>query len=134
MNDSDFMGKGIQFPFQLTTDAAPNILAVSESEESIRNSIVLILSTSPGERLMRSDFGCNLRPFAFERNTTSMRTRIAHEAEKALSKFEPRITVDSIEINSNQDEPNILYLDINYTVRTNNTRYNMVFPFYLEKE
>lgn len=136
MNGPDFLGKGIKFPLHIKTEASGSaILAAAEGEDSIRDSIHIILSTAKGERVMRPDFGCGIHQLVFSENTAITHTQIADDIEEALEKFEPRIDVNSVDvIGDNDDVTGKLNIDIEYTLLSNNTRYNIVFPFYLEKE
>lgn len=136
MNGPDFLGKGIKFPLHIKTEASGSaILAAAEGEDSIRDSIHIILSTAKGERVMRPDFGCGIHQLVFSENTAITHTQIADDIEEALEKFEPRIDVNSVDvIGDNDDVSGKLNIDIEYTLLSNNTRYNIVFPFYLEKE
>lgn len=131
MTDSDFWGKGIKFPLEITDDG---VLAWSEGEDLIRQSINLILSTAPGERIMRPDFGCGLNELAFAVNNVTTHSRVSFAVEEALKKWEPRIHLEEVDVQSDSIDPAKLNIQIHYTILSNNSRYNMVFPFYLEKE
>lgn len=130
MPEADFLGKGIQFPIK----TSGGIFAQSEGAELIEESIRLILSTSPGERLMRPKFGCGLRKMVFAANTAAARSRIAYEVEEALKRWEPRIKLELVEVVTNEKAQNRLNIEISYKVLSNNNRYNMVYPFHLERE
>lgn len=82
--------RGIAFPFQKGPDSFP---AKVEDEELIRQSILQIMSTTRGERVMRPEFGSNVFKFVFANNTEFLATLIAAEAEAAIARFEPRVTV-----------------------------------------
>ena len=130
MKNSDFLGKGMKFPPKLSGGA----VAFSEGEELIRESIELILMTTPGERLMRPDFGCELKRLAFVENSVTTHSRVAYAVEEALNKWEHRIQVESVDVTVDESEGNKLNIDIEYRLLSNNLRFNMVFPFYLERE
>lgn len=130
---ADFLGKGMKFPPQLSDDGT-HVFASSESEELIRESVSIILSTSPGERLMRPDFGCGIHRMAFGTNSPTTHSRVAYEVEEALKKWEPRIELEEVDVNADPEEGHKLNISIQYRVVSNNNRYNLVFPFYLERE
>jgi len=131
MTDPDFLGKGIKFPPQVTEEG---IFATSEGEELIRESVMMILSTAPGERLMRPDFGCGIQRLTFGLNSPATHSRIAYEVEESLKKWEPRIKLELVDVNADANEGSKLNIEIQYRIISNNSRYNMVFPFYLERE
>ena len=104
---------------------------VSE-EEDIVQSLEIILSTRPNERIMQPDFGCDLSQFLFEELSQSLITGIRGIITDAILYHEPRIDLDNIDINESQKE-GLLLISITYTVRTTNSRFNLVYPFYLNE-
>jgi phage baseplate assembly protein W len=93
---------------------------------------MIILETIEGERVMRPDFGCGINRLVFEPNNTSTTALIAFHIEEALMKWEPRIEV--LEVNVIPDannEKNELIINIDYMIKSTNTRDNLVYPFYL---
>lgn len=123
-----FLGKGWQFPVALDGAGA---LAVAEYEESVRQSIWVILGTAKGERVMRSDFGCGIYDMVFGVNSASTASEAAEEVRDALVSFEPRIDVLNVEVSPGGDGE-VLYVSIDYQIRATNTVFNLVYPFYLE--
>lgn len=126
--DSDFLGVGLNFPFQLDEQGQ---LQMAHDEESIRQAIWLILSTAPGERLMRPDFGCGLHELVFGVNNQGTTSAIEEEVRNALARWEPRIDVLDVYTAPDAAAANCLLIEINYQVRTTNSRFNLVYPFYL---
>jgi len=124
---ADFLGSGWSFPIRI--DKQGEIALVSR-EEDIRQAILVILGTSPGERVMRPDFGAGLKALVFEPINTATKALVKHRVEEALLLWEPRI--DSVEV-AIADERSLgrLLLDIRYRVRATNTFFNLVYPFYL---
>jgi phage baseplate assembly protein W len=124
---TDFLGTGWAFPVAIT---AAGDVALASDEEDIRQAIRLILGTTPGERVMRPDFGSGLHALVFEPINTTTKALAKHQVEQALIRWEPRI--DSIEV-SVTDEARLgrLMIDIRYRVRATNVFYNLVYPFYL---
>src|SRR5262245_57513118 len=128
-NASTFLGAGWGFP--IAPDAG-GALAVSAEERSVQESIGLILATAKGERAMRPDFGCGIHDLVFERNNTATAGRVTQAVRAALSSFEPRIQLVDVRV----EEPGrgeVMEISIDYVVRTTNTAFNFVFPFYLER-
>ena len=122
-----FLGVGWSLPMQTDEEGA---LRLAEYEESVRQSIWLILGTSRGERVMRPDFGCGLYDLVFEVNSASTAGRIARDVTDALLFLEPRIDVVNVQV---QPEGEALLISIDYQVRATNNMFNLVYPFYLER-
>src|SRR5215472_9307278 len=114
---ADFLGKGWRYPVGLDRDAR---IQMSRGEESIRDSIWIILATAPGERVMRADFGCGIHDLAFALNDADTRGRVKELVFQALIRWEPRIDVldVDIEVKGHLDEQ--LLINIHYRVRSTN--------------
>lgn len=125
---SDFLGIGWKFPISIQD----NKIAISEGEESIRESIKIIISTVKGERVMRPEFGCNINALVFAANNTATTTLVAFYVKDALEIWEPRIDDIVVIVSPDEEQENLLNIDIEYKVRTSNTKQNLVYPFYLE--
>ena len=124
---SAFLGIGWAYP---TTSSATGDVETAAYEEDIRQAVWIILGTARGERVMRPDFGAGLDRLAFEPINTTTMSLVQHYAEEALVIWEPRI--DSVAVAVSADAPRgRLMLDVHYRVRTTNTFYNLVYPFYL---
>ncbi len=126
--EADFLGRGFAFPFSVREGRAES----SEGEQCIRESIMLILGTARGERVMRPDFGCDINSLVFEVNNTSTATLVSFHVEEALKKWEPRIDLINVTAFPDEEEKNRLNIDIEYEIRTSNRKANLVYPFYLE--
>ena len=122
-----FLGTGLGFPVTVTANGA---LVPAAQEDSVRQSIWIILATAKGERRMRPDFGCGLNDLVFEQNTPATAGLVTREVRDALLRFEPRIEVLDVSV-TNRQEDAVMLIDIDYRIRTMNTVFNMVYPFYL---
>ena len=125
-----FLGVGWAFPPQLEADGT---LAMVASEEDIRQAIIVILETEPGERLMRPDFGAGLNRFVFEPLNTTTTALVKTRVEEALIDWEPRIDVVEFKVTTDDSEQNKLCMEMSYRVRATNTLHNFVYPFYLKE-
>jgi phage baseplate assembly protein W len=125
----EFLGKGWKFPLEIDKRGG---VALSQYEDKIRESILVILGTAKGERVMRPDFGCDIHDFAFSALNTSTLTLIQSAVKEALVLWEPRIEVLSVEIFKERLNEGVLLISIDYEVRKTNTEFNLVYPFYLE--
>jgi phage baseplate assembly protein W len=139
MADTGFLGQGWNFPVGLD---GGQIGLTPDAEEGIRQSIWTILATSPGERVMRPDFGCGIHDLVFGVNNAATATSVTRAVREALATWEPRIDVLDVyavaggrgQSNTAPDpsRPDVLVIEINYQVRSTNSRFNLVYPFYLE--
>jgi len=127
----DFLGRGWKFP--VAVDAATGQIALSEYEQDIRESIRIILMTAPGERVMRPDFGAGLQEFVFASMSATTIGAVQAAVQNALIKWEPRIQVLAINVTADHGTLGKLFISIDYRVRATNTRFNLVFPFYLQE-
>lgn len=128
----DFLGRGWKFPVQL--DGVSGRVAESAYEESISDAIRIILQTQPGERVMRPEFGCRLREFAFQEMNYTQLSLMEKEVRRALTLWEPRITELEVHCGPDSGGRGAVLIEISYTVRSTNNPYNLVFPFYLNEK
>lgn len=127
----EFLGTGWKFPLTLEADGH---IALSLEDEDIREAIVIILSTTPGERVMRPEFGCGIHEYVFSVINSNNLLLIEDEVKRALVLYEPRITVDNIHIQPDASDGGKLMIHIDYTILSSNSRFNMVYPFYLTEK
>lgn len=103
------------------------------SEKDIEQSLEILLSTRPGERVMQPDFGCNLDVLLFESVTTTLLTYVKDMVRKSILFHEARIDVNDIKIDVEEELKGVLLIKVAYTIRSTNSRFNFVYPFYLEE-
>ncbi|TND09741.1 MAG: phage baseplate assembly protein W [Bacteroidetes bacterium] len=130
LNDS-FLGTGWSFPPQFS-DISGDVIQVSDLED-IRQSLVILLSTSLGERIMQPAYGCNLRDYMFESMNTTLITYLKSLIYDAILFYEARITVNKLEIDTSSYLEGILNISIDFTVKSYNSRYSIVFPYYINE-
>ena len=123
-----WLGRGLRFP--VVPGERDRALALVEGPDKVRQSILTILDTEPGERVMRPDFGCGLRRFLMEPNSVATRALIRHDVELALATWEPRVTVDRVEVLPGQD-PALALVAVAYTHLVDGRPDNLVYPLYL---
>ena len=129
-SDNGFLGRGWAFPIRPGPDGR---LRLVDGDEAIRNSIFLIMSTSPGERVMRPDFGCGVHELVFQPNTAALRGSVQVRVREALTRWEPRIDVLDVQAETSPQAANQLLIRIDYRVRANNALFNLVYPFFLDE-
>ncbi|MEO0552132.1 MAG: GPW/gp25 family protein [Bacteroidota bacterium] len=131
MNDNTFLGRGWAFPPRF--DFISNIPTMVEEEEDIKESIRIILSTSPGERIMNPKFGCTLSLFVFDSIDSTFVNRVTDSVRTAILNYEPRVTLDEISVDTSESFEGIVYITLDYTIRKINVRGNIVYPFYIKE-
>ena len=124
---ADFLGKGWSFPIALS-DAGG--IQISPGEKSIQEAIWIILATSPGERVMRPDFGCDIHRLVFSVIDATTVGRAAQEVRLALIRWEPRIDVLDVDTEV-RGRGEVLLINVHYRNRSTNNYFNLVYPFYL---
>ena len=128
--DQDFLGQGWNFPVKPGLNGRLSFLS---GEDKIRQSIWIILSTAPGERQMRPDFGCGIHDLVFEPNTAALRGMVQQRVRESLTRYEPRIDVVDVRVETPPDERNYLLIRIDYRIRSNNAFFNLVYPFFINE-
>jgi len=127
----DFLGRGWAMPVAL--DRLTGRLAVAQFEDDIRQSILIILETAPGERVMHPDFGCGIHDLVFGAVDSTSLQRVRSVVEEALRQFEARIDVLSVAADIDDGVDGLLMVEIEYRVRKTNQTGNLVFPFYFRE-
>lgn len=128
-NDNAFLGRGWSFP--PTFDAGHKNIAMVDADQDIKESLGILLSTHPGERVMAPEYGCAIKSMVFDQIDLTTLTEIKSLIEHAVLFYEPRITLEQININTDHASEGRLLIALDYTVITTNSRSNMVYPFYL---
>lgn len=126
----DHLGRGFGLP--LLPDADGRLRLVG-GEDRIRQSIWIILSTAPGERLMRPDFGCGIHDLVFEANTAALQGMVQARVRDALTRWEPRIDVLDVRVTTDDSQRNHLFISVDYRIRRNNAFFNLVYPFFVNE-
>jgi phage baseplate assembly protein W len=128
--DPAFLGRGWSFP---PTIAADGSTVMTSGAEDIHQSLMILMSTAMGERVMVPGFGCALTPMLFEPVSISYLTKLRDVVQTAVLDWEPRITVEAVAAVADRDVAGLIHLTVSYLIRTTNTRSNFVFPFYVDE-
>ncbi len=118
MDAASLFGQGISFPPRLGADGR---FAWSSGPDNIREAMQVILLTRLGERLMLPDFGGDLRTYLFEPNTVATRQRLQEQIQSALTLWEPRITVQSVSVDPDPDDPQAAVATVQYQLVASQT-------------
>lgn len=127
--DKSFLGQGWSFPPRFTQQGLITVAA----EQDIHESLLILLSTSPGERIMQPAYGCGLRAHVFDSINESTIAVLRDIVEKAILFFEPRVIVERVEISDEEYQEGKIRIHVYYRVRATNNRYNLVYPFYFNE-
>ena len=128
MEDKAYLGKGIKFPLQI--NQATGRFVMAEKEESVKESVYIILMTQKEERFTRPDFGSTILSYTFMDTSVTRINMMARELEETILEQEPRISEVDVSVDPQLDK-GCLIINIVYTIAESNTQDNLVFPFYL---
>lgn len=128
---NSFLGTGMKFPPQI--DPTTGRFATVSEEESVKESIYLILMTQQSERIARPGFGSNLLSHTFMDMGNTSISMLKYGLADLIREQEPRIGSVTITTESAEGQ-GVLFINIEYTIRESNTVDNLVFPFYLNAE
>jgi uncharacterized protein len=127
----EFIGKGWGFPLSTTSNGS---IALVSGDREIEESIRIILSTAQGERPMRPEFGCGIHDHIFAPADATTAGIIVYEVQRALARWEPRISVREVQVSLDRADDALIYITVNYSKRGTNDPRNLVFPFYVIPE
>jgi len=123
-----FIGRGLSWPMGVDHTGS---LALTSGPEDLDRSMRIVLSTAPGERVMRPKFGCRIWEMMFEPVTANLLGAMSEAVQDALARWEPRVTVTDVIVRQDDDDASLVRILVRYTVRTTNDERNLVFPFYV---
>jgi phage baseplate assembly protein W len=123
----DLIGSGWAFPARITPGGSVRL--VSGGEE-IDSALRIILTTAPGERVMRPDFGCSMWEQVFAPVNANTLGLIEQSVREAVARWEPRIELTSVATTPGEDGA-VVHIELAYRVRATNDYRNLVYPFYV---
>lgn len=131
MADSDelynsFLGTGWSFPPRFAAGG----VVMSRDEQDIHESLKILFGTVPGERFLAPKFGLDMHALMFEPMSTTLRSLVLDRVRTAILIYEPRIKLLDLQIDSPDANEGTLHVLVEYEVRSTNSRFNLVFPFY----
>jgi hypothetical protein len=129
--DRPFLGRGWSFPPAFNR-SLPGV-EMLEQEADIASSLEILLSTAQGERVMLSQYGCNLEELVFETLDTRMKTLMVDKVESAILYHEPRVELESVDLDDSRELEGVILIEVIYRVKTTNSRFNFVFPYYKQE-
>ena len=124
---ADFIGRGVMWPMRVDQSGS---IAMTSGVDDLNSSIRMVLSTAPGERLMRPKFGCEIWELMFEPINANTLGLMAQAVYRALGQWEPRIAVEDVVIDPVPGSVGAVAIRVDYLVKATNDRRNLVYPFY----
>lgn len=124
----NIIGHGWSFPPKIDAQGG---LALTNTRSEIQQAIEIILSTSPGQRVMRPTFGCRLQELVFAPSNSHTAAQARRYVEEALGMWEPRIQVQHVTVRPDPDQHSCLLIEVEYEIKSNHDRRSLVYPFYL---
>lgn len=128
---NEIIGRGWVFPPKI---GAQGGIALTQKRNEIEQAIHIILSTSPGERVMRPTFGCRLHDIVFAPNNSHTAAQAQRFVQEALGMWEPRINVIKVNVRQDTEQASCLFIEIEYEIKASHDQRSLVYPFYLIPE
>jgi uncharacterized protein len=128
-DDQAFLGTGWGFPPSFTAGGAE--LEMVSGAADIHQSLQILLATRLGERVMHEDYGCNLDDAVFEEVDQALVNKISSMVTDAILYHEPRIKLLGLDVSQHDEQSELLLIRLDYRVPETNSRFNMVYPFYI---
>jgi phage baseplate assembly protein W len=110
----DFATSGLEPGRSISTRGG---IQMVEEAAAIRQAILILLTTLPGERVMRPSYGCELFKLVFSPNDTTTAGLAIHYVRRALEKWEPRIEIQRLDAARNVDDPDRLDISLDYKIK-----------------
>lgn len=129
--DREFLGQGLAFPLQVNPIGE---IALAKAERDIEQAIRIILSTAPGERVMRPEFGCRAHELTFAPRDAATAGLLVEYVKAALGRWEPRIDVQQVNVSDHPQCDGALLVEINYHIKATHDERSIVYPFFLMGE
>ena len=130
-NDQAFLGTGWSFPPTFMAGGAEVVMVAGPDD--IHQSLEVLLATRLGERVMQDTFGCDLHHVLFEDIDQGLINSLSSLISDAILYHEPRITLNRVDVSESTAQQGLVLIGIDYTIKSTNSRFNMVYPFYLNE-
>lgn len=127
--EPSFLGKGWSYPVSFMHNG--KTVGTSTGEQNIQDSLEILLSTELSERLMHPYFGCGLKRFIYDEINADLISKIKDIVSNAILIYESRIDLVNVKVHLDPGTYGLLIININFVIRSTNTRSNKVYPFYL---
>lgn len=101
-----------------------------EEDADVASSLEILLSTTPGERVLQPLYGCNLSELLFETLDARMKTLMADKVESAILYYESRVKLERVQLDDSLELEGVVRIELVYRIKSTNSRFNFVYPFY----
>ncbi|WP_340198808.1 GPW/gp25 family protein [Ascidiimonas sp. W6] len=128
-DDKSFLGQGWSFPPTFEKSFNSGVVMVSD-EKDIMESLEILMTTNPGERVMLPEYGCGIQSFLFDSISNTKIHFLKELIRTAILNYEPRIELHEIHIDISEYLEGIVKIGLDYSIEVSNTRFNLVFPYY----
>lgn len=129
--ESDVVGRGFAFPLHVDHTGS---IAMASGPEAVQRALAIVLSTAPGERVMRPEFGCAIWELLYAPVNPNTLGLMAEHVREAVGRWEPRVDLEDVEVRPDPANAARVEIDIAYRIRPTNDRRNLVYPFYVIPE
>ena len=128
-NKGNTIGIGWSFPptFDVLNKTVQTVTGITD----IKQSLSILFGTKPGERILLQAYGCNINVALFQNISLTEKTILENNIKNAIINYEARIDLNKVNIDTSRLRDGILYIQIDFTIRTTNSRHNMVYPYYV---
>ncbi len=126
--DPTFVGRGFYWPMQVDHTGS---IRMTDGVDDLDRSMTVVLSTAPGERVMRPQFGCRIWDLVFEPVTANLLGLMSEAVRQALAQWEPRVAVQAVRAEPHPDDTALVMITVQYLIKSTNDRRNLVYPFYV---
>ena len=128
---TDIIGRGWAFPPRIGPQGT---ILLTHDRNELEQSIFIILTTTPAQRVMRPTFGSRLQELVFAPNNSQTAAQAVRHVEEALGMWEPRIRVIKVDAYPDSKKANQLIIEIEYEIKATHDKRSLVYPFYLIPE
>jgi uncharacterized protein len=126
-----YLGRGLHFPIRVNSLGSIELVSALDD---IDQSIMIILSTRPGERLMRPEFGCRAHDLIFEPRDAVFDGKMHEYVTEALTRWEPRIDLLDVRIELDPNTDGAVFVNIDYVAKSSHDERSIVYPFFIEQQ
>lgn len=109
-------------------------IAMVEEDDAIRQALLLLISTRPGERVMRPAYGCDLERLIFSPNDDTTAGLAMHYVRQAVERWEPRVEILGVDAWRDPEDASTIQIVLDYQVRATLNKGQLVVPVGLEGE
>ncbi len=127
---NSFLGVGWGFPVSFYKKGTECGVRMVQDVEDVKESLTILFSTRPGERVMRPDYGAAMEDLVFEPVNEGLKNYIIDLIKKSIMYYEPRIELEEVAIDDSATNEGRILISLTFSLRNTNSRFNYVFDYY----